>query len=98
MIDHFEIPLSSEVPFKKYNLWFAKVFEKHFHFIFEGCASTIGGGGDRGKASADKGTGTEDLGFFVHRNVESERFRSTESLYSNVYGTNGGPKANFQTR
>jgi hypothetical protein len=47
---------------------------------------------------ADKGTGTEDLGFFVHRNVESERFRSTESLYSNVYGTNGGPKANFQTR
>jgi hypothetical protein len=73
-------------------------FLKNISFTFEGCASTIGGGGDRGKASADKGTGTEDLGFFVHRNVESERFRSTESLYSNVYGTNGGPKANFQTR
>ena len=98
MIDRFEIPLSSEVPFKNTIFDLLRFFEKHFHFILEGCASTIGGGGDRGKASADKGTGTEDLGFFVHRNVESERFRSTESLYSNVYGTNGGPKANFQTR
>jgi hypothetical protein len=71
---------------------------KNISFIFEGCASTIGGGGDRGRTSADKGTGTEDLGFFVHRNVESERFKSTESLYSNVYGTLGGSKANFQTR